>query len=110
MATRSEKDSLGTVHVPKDALYGAQTQRAVDNFPFGVTFPERFIVSLARVKQACAKVNADLGLLEPEIAKSIENATEKVAGDFQTYISHFPLSVFQTGSGTSTNMNMNEVI
>lgn len=107
--TRIEKDSLGEVLIPKDALYGPQTQRAVDNFPnSGLKMPPTFIHALAKIKAACAKVNADLKLLAPDIAKAIIDAADSVAeGQYDMY---FPIDVFQTGSGTSTNMNVNEVI
>ena len=108
-STRTEHDSLGEVEVPADALYGAQTQRAVDNFQISnLTLPVHFISTLARIKAACAQANAELGLLEKEQADAIVDAAERVvAGD---YDDQFPVDVFQTGSGTSTNMNMNEVL
>ncbi len=106
---RIEKDSLGEVRVPADALYGAQTQRAVENFPISdLRFPRRFIEALGIVKQAAAQANRDLGLLDAEKAEAIIAAAQKVregALDEQ-----FPIDIFQTGSGTSTNMNANEVI
>ena len=106
---RIEKDSLGEVKVPATALYGAQTQRAVDNFHIGGTpMPGGFISSLGLVKAAAAGANADLGLLEPTMAASITAAALSIAdGDHHD---QFPVDVFQTGSGTSTNMNANEVI
>ena len=106
---RIEKDSLGDVQVPADALYGAQTQRAVQNFPIsGLRFPRRFIQALGLIKQAAAKANRDLGLLDDTIANAIIQATQRVIeGEFDD---HFPIDIFQTGSGTSTNMNANEVI
>lgn len=107
--TRLEKDSLGEIKVPKDALYGAQTQRAIDNFPnSGLKMPSPFIHALSLIKAASAKVNADLKLLDIKFAKAIMDAAESVA-DGQ-YNHEFPIDVFQTGSGTSTNMNANEVI
>ncbi len=107
--TRTEKDSMGELQVPKDALYGAQTQRAIDNFPISdLRLPAPFIKSLALIKAAAAKVNMDLKLLEPAIAKAIIDAAESVAEG--QYNAEFPLDVFQTGSGTSSNMNANEVI
>lgn len=107
--TRIEHDSLGDIQVPKDALYGAQTQRAIDNFPnSGLKMPSPFIHALALIKAASSKVNADLKLLDPKFAKAIIDAAESVA-DGQ-YDQEFPIDVFQTGSGTSTNMNANEVI
>lgn len=106
---RIEKDSLGEVKVPKDAYWGAQTQRAVENFPVsGIVFPAVFIRSLGLIKHACAGVNQELGLLEPRIADAIIRACDEIReGKFNN---HFPLDIFQTGSGTSTNMNANEVI
>jgi fumarate hydratase class II len=106
---RIEKDSMGELQVPEDALWGAQTQRAVNNFPIsGLTMPRQFIGALGLVKWACAGANAELGLLTSELAVAVQAASLKVAtGD---YDSHFPIDVFQTGSGTSSNMNANEVI
>ncbi len=106
---RIERDSLGAVEVPAQALYGAQTQRAIANFPIsGLTMPRPFLRALGLVKAACAKVNGDLRLLERPVAEAIERAANAVAaGD---YDDQFPVDVFQTGSGTSTNMNANEVI
>lgn len=106
---RTEKDSLGEVSVPADALYGAQTQRALDNIVIsGIKMPERFIRSLGLIKAAAAQANAELGELDDHLAAAISAASLRIAGgEFQ---SHFPLEVFQTGSGTSTNMNANEVI
>jgi fumarate hydratase class II len=106
---RIEKDSLGEVKVPATALYGAQTQRAVDNFHIsGMPMPSGFISSLGLVKAAAAGANADLGLLEPAMAASITAAALSIAGG--DHHDQFPVDVFQTGSGTSTNMNANEVI
>jgi len=106
---RIEKDSLGEIHVPVDALYGAQTQRAIDNFPIsGQHMPRAFIRALGHVKRAAAKTNADLDLLERSTADAIAKAAERVIdGDLDD---QFPIDVFQTGSGTSSNMNANEVI
>lgn len=106
---RTEKDSLGEVRVPADALYGAQTQRAAENFPISeLRFPRRFIEAIGIIKQAAAKTNRELGLLEDEKADAIiESAQEVINGDLDD---QFVLDVFQTGSGTSTNMNANEVI
>lgn len=107
--TRIEKDSLGEVKVPKKALYGAQTQRAVDNFSIsGLTMPRPLIHALAHIKAAAAKVNSELNLLKPQLAHAIILAAESVANG--EYDDQFPIDVFQTGSGTSTNMNANEVI
>ena len=106
---RIEKDSMGEVKVPAQALYGPQTQRAVENFPIsGQPMPAAFIHALGFVKQAAARVNADLGLLEQAMAKAIEQAAAEVAAG--RWDAEFPIDVFQTGSGTSTNMNANEVI
>jgi fumarate hydratase, class II len=106
---RIEKDSMGEMPVPDDALYGASTQRAVLNFPVsGRPMPEAFIRGLGLVKMACARANAELGHLPPAKAALIEAAAREVAeGKLQA---HFPVDVFQTGSGTSTNMNANDVI
>jgi fumarate hydratase, class II len=106
---RIERDSMGELKVPAQALWGAQTQRAVDNFPIsGLSLPRGFIRALALIKQAAAKANAHLGLLAPELAAAIAQAAEQVAGG--GHDQQFPIDVFQTGSGTSTNMNANEVI
>ncbi len=106
---RIEHDSLGEVRVPADALYGAQTQRAVENFPISnLRFPRAMIRALGMVKGAAAAVNHDLGLLEGEMAAAIQAAAQEVADG--KHDAHFPLDIFQTGSGTSTNMNANEVI
>ena len=102
-------DSMGELQVPADALWGAQTQRAVENFPISsLSMPPRFIQSLGLIKQAAATANQELGLLDQNIAKAIQMAAEEVVENKVT--GHFPLDVFQTGSGTSTNMNANEVI
>jgi len=108
-ATRLEHDSLGDIAVPADALYGAQTQRAVLNFPVsGGRLPAAFIRALIQLKLAAARANARLGKVAPDTAQAIEAACrELLDGDF---MQHFPLDVFQTGSGTSSNMNANEVI
>ena len=106
---RIERDSMGELKVPAKALYGAQTQRAVENFPIsGLRMPREFIRAVGLVKSAAAEVNAELGHLDPALAKAIRAAAERVAkGELDE---HFPIDVFQTGSGTSTNMNTNEVI
>jgi fumarate hydratase class II len=106
---RIEQDSLGDVRVPSGALYGAQTQRAAENFPIsGLRFPRRFIEALGVVKQASARANLELGLLDEDKAGAIIEAAQRVMeGELD---SHFVLDIFQTGSGTSTNMNANEVI
>ena len=106
---RIEKDSMGELQVPTDALYRAQTQRAVDNFPIsGIPMPRQIIRALGLVKIACARSNVQLGDLDKKIAQAIETAADKVAsGEVDA---HFPIDIFQTGSGTSSNMNTNEVI
>ena len=106
---RTEKDSMGEVKVPKDAYYGAQTQRAVDNFPVsGIMFSRAFIEALGMVKKHAAKVNSELGMLDKEITDPIQAAAAEVAkGKFDD---DFAIDIFQTGSGTSTNMNANEII
>jgi fumarate hydratase class II len=108
-ATRIEKDSMGTMTVPAEALYGAQTARALDNFPIsGVGFPRPFIRAIGMVKEHAAQVNRELGLIDERVALAVMDAAEEViVGDLDD---HFPLDIFQTGSGTSTNMNANEVI
>jgi fumarate hydratase, class II len=106
---RTERDSMGEVKVPKDAYYGAQTQRAIDNFPIsGVGFPPRFIRALAMIKSCAAAANEQLGLLEPRIAAAIRQAAQEVIDG--KLDGEFVVDIFQTGSGTSTNMNANEVI
>jgi len=106
---RIEHDTMGEVKVPKDALYRAQTQRAVENFPIsGTPLEAEHLIALAHIKKAAAGANAALGILPDEIAKAIsEAADEVIAGK---HLEHFPVDVFQTGSGTSSNMNMNEVL
>jgi fumarate hydratase, class II len=108
-ATRLERDSMGEMAVPADALYGASTQRAVLNFPIsGQRFARRFIRALALIKLAAAETNAELDLLDADVAHAIAAAAASVAdGDHDE---HFPIDVYQTGSGTSTNTNMNEVV
>jgi fumarate hydratase class II len=106
---RIERDSMGELKVPADALWGAQTQRAVDNFPIsGTPMPREFIRALGLIKSAAAQANMGLGHLKKTQGRAIRKAAERVAaGEFDA---HFPLDVFQTGSGTSSNMNANEVI
>lgn len=106
---RIERDTLGSVRVPQEALWGAQTQRAIANFPIsGIRFGRRFIHALGQIKRASAEANLTLGHLDPELASVILRACDEViAGQWD---GHFPVDVFQTGSGTSTNMNVNEVI
>jgi len=106
---RTEQDSLGQILVPREALYGAQTQRAVENFPVsGIGMPRPFIVALAKIKRAAAEINSHLGLLDPDVAGAIAEAAEEVEAGIENR--HFPVDLFQTGSGTSSNMNANEVI
>jgi fumarate hydratase class II len=106
---RIERDSMGEMKVPAAALYGPQTQRAVENFPVsGEPMPAEFIHALGLLKQICARVNSGLGVLEPAVAGAVEQAAGEVAAG--TWDAEFPVDVFQTGSGTSTNMNANEVI
>ena len=108
-ATRVEKDSLGEKQVPAEAYYGIQTVRALENFPIsGIPFPRRFIQVMGLIKQAAAQVNTELGLLDKELADAIASAAGEVADGRLN--AEFPLDIFQTGSGTSTNMNANEVI
>ena len=106
---RIERDTMGEVRVPADALYGAQTQRAVENFPIsGEVLESAQIAALARIKRAAAMVNARLGVIDGTIAEAIVAAADEViAGGLDD---QFPIDVYQTGSGTSSNMNMNEVL
>jgi fumarate hydratase class II len=107
--TRTVRDSMGEMQVPADAMYGATTARAVENFPIsGIPFSRPFLRALGLVKQAAAGVNADLGLLDPTLAAAIERAAAEVAEG--RWDAEFPTDIFQTGPGTSTNMNANEVI
>src|SRR5205823_12304293 len=107
--TRVEKDSMGEMEVPTDAYYGASTQRAVLNFPIsGQPFPRRFIRALGMVKRAAAQTNRELGLLSRRRARAIAAAaSEVIDGELDE---QFPIDIYQTGSGTSTNTNANEVI
>ncbi len=107
--TKIEKDSMGELSVPADALYGAHTQRAVNNFQISdLTMPRTFIRALGLIKAAAAQTNAQLNLLDDTIAEHVTSAAQDIASGL--YDAHFPIDVFQTGSGTSTNMNCNEVI
>jgi len=109
MKYRKEKDSMGTVNVPADAYYGSQTQRAAENFPIsGMTLPAEFIQSLALVKSCAARVNFELGLLDAKLADAISDAAREIVDG--RHRDQFIVDIFQTGSGTSTNMNMNEVV
>jgi fumarate hydratase, class II len=107
--TRTERDTMGEMSVPADAYYGASTARAVENFPIsGLRFPRRFIRALGLIKKAAAETNVELGLLDSRLGGAIAQASQEVAdGQLDD---HFVLDIFQTGSGTSTNMNANEVI
>ncbi|CAN5269255.1 class II fumarate hydratase [soil metagenome] len=108
-AHRKERDSMGEVEVPRDALFGAQTRRALDNFPISdLRFPRRFIEALGAIKLEAANANHELGLLDEEIRNGIVEAAEEVVDG--SLDNQFVLDIFQTGSGTSTNMNANEVI
>lgn len=107
---RMERDSMGELEVPKNALYGAQTQRAINNFPISQqTLPSAFIRALLKIKKAAALANADLAELEPQVAQAICTVADRLLAD-DNYMQHFPIDVYQTGSGTSTNMNANEVL
>lgn len=108
---RIERDTMGEVRVPASALYRAQTQRAVENFPIsGSGLEVQQVQALARIKKAAAQANARLGVLDPAIAKAIEEAADDVIAGRHDIVTHFPIDVYQTGSGTSSNMNMNEVL
>ncbi|HET8710129.1 MAG TPA: class II fumarate hydratase [Spongiibacteraceae bacterium] len=107
--TRIEHDSMGEIAVPVSALYGAQTQRAIDNFAIaGRALPAAFIVAVAAIKRSAALVNAELGVLPPAVAQAIAAAADEVCAG--VHATQFPVDVYQTGSGTSTNMNVNEVL
>ena len=106
---RTEKDSMGELQVPANALYAAQTQRAIDNFPIsGLALPLSFIKTVALIKKNAAKVNIDLGLLDELKGNAIIQASEQIIAG--KHADQFPVDIFQTGSGTSTNMNVNEVL
>ena len=108
-STRTETDSLGPIEVPADAYYGAQTERAYRNFPVsGQRFPARFIAAMGLIKREAAVVNQQMEIVPPEIAGAIVQAADEVIAGERA--NDFPLDIFQTGSGTSTNMNVNEVI
>ena len=110
MKMRIEKDSMGELEVPEKALYGAQTQRAINNFPISdEPLPEAFIRSLILIKAAAARANESLECITPEMSKAIQNACDELL-NADDLMQHFPVDVFQTGSGTSSNMNANEVI
>lgn len=106
---RTETDSMGDVQVPASARYGAQTQRALNNFTIsGISLPPAFIQAVALIKKTAAQVNSELDLLDKDIAQAIIHASDAIMAG--KYADQFPVDVFQTGSGTSTNMNVNEVI
>lgn len=109
MEYRIERDTMGEVRVPKEALYRAQTQRAVENFPIsGTPLEQQQLIALARIKKAAAHANAQLGILATDVADAISAAADEVIAG--KHFAQFPVDVFQTGSGTSSNMNMNEVL
>ena len=111
MAMRTETDALGEVQCPADKYWGAQTQRSLQHFPINLptdTMPSALIAAFGHLKASAAVVNAANGVMEPELAKAIEQAASEVAS--LKLIDHFPLSIWQTGSGTQTNMNTNEVV
>ncbi|MHA2119409.1 MAG: lyase family protein, partial [Candidatus Thorarchaeota archaeon] len=108
--TRTEKDVLGEVEVPSEAYWGISTQRALTNFKIsGRRMPEQFIVALATVKKACLLANMDLGAISSDLGKPIQKAVDEIIRDGRM-LDQFPIDIFQTGSGTQTNMNMNEVL
>ena len=109
-ATRTETDSFGPIEVPADCYWGAQTQRSIENFPFGPNerMPAEIVHALGFVKQAAARVNARDGGLDPQLAEAIQQAAGEVASG--AHDDQFPLVIWQTGSGTQSNMNANEVI
>jgi len=107
---RTESDTMGEIQVPKDALWGAQTQRSKQNFQIsGRKFPTAFIKAHVALKRACAQANKELGELDPQIADAIIQACEEVLHE-DKFLDMFPLDIYQTGSGTQTNMNVNEVL
>src|SRR5579884_4197691 len=109
MGFRIERDTMGEMRVPSDALYGAQTQRAIENFPIGdLRFRRAFIRALGLIKACAAKANRELGNLPEDVARAIEDVAGEVAEG--RWDDQFAVDIFQTGSGTSTNMNANEVI
>ncbi|MHA1886381.1 MAG: lyase family protein, partial [Promethearchaeota archaeon] len=107
---RTEKDALGEVQVPEKVYWGVNTQRAIKNFQIsGRIFPKIFISSLAELKKACLLANMDLNLIEKELGNAILKTINEMLDD-NKYYDQFPIDIFQTGSGTQTNMNMNEVL
>ena len=111
LSTRTESDAFGPISVPDHALWGAQTQRSIQNFPIGgaaAVMPEPLVRAFGVLKKCAAQYNVDIGKMDPATGNAIATAADEViAGSLKD---HFPLSVFQTGSGTQTNMNVNEVI
>src|SRR6185436_5591721 len=108
---RSERDTIGDVLVPEDALYGAQTQRAVENYPIsGLREHPELIRAFIHLKRAAAQANRELGVLDEKIAQAIIGACDRILADFAEHRKHFVVDVFQAGAGTSFNMNVNEVI
>jgi aspartate ammonia-lyase len=109
MDTRVERDPLGEVRVPAEAYYGAQTQRAVENFPIsGIRAPTPLVIATVLIKQACARANAALGRLDATVADAIVKAADEIlSGELRN---HFVVDVYQAGAGTSHNMNANEVL
>ena len=110
MSFRTEKDILGELEVPSDVYWGINTQRAIQNFQIsGKTFPKIFIVSLGQIKKACLLANMELGFIDKEIGDAILQAVNEILND-NKLLDQFPIDIYQTGSGTQTNMNMNEVL
>ena len=108
--TRTEKDVLGELEVPAHAYWGINTERAIRNFKIsGRTFPKVFLIALARVKKACLLANMETDTIEDSLGKAILQAVDEILEDGK-FLTQFPIDVFQTGSGTQTNMNMNEVL
>ncbi|MFZ9278816.1 MAG: lyase family protein, partial [Vulcanococcus sp.] len=108
MSTRNETDSMGAIAVPAEHYWGAQTQRSISNFPFGQRMPLAVVHAFGHLKAACAEANRDLGKLDAGLCEAIVSAAEQVASG--QLDQEFPLKVWQTGSGTQSNMNANEVI
>jgi len=107
---RIEKDVLGEIRVPNDVYWGINTQRAIKNFKIsGKTFPEIFIISLAQLKKACLLANIELNLIDNEIGEALLKVSNEILEE-NKHLDQFPIDIFQTGSGTQTNMNMNEVL
>ena len=106
---RTESDSMGKVKIPKNSLYGPQTQRAINNFDISnLLMPKEFIISTLLIKKAAAVANFKLGLIDKKVSTAITRSVEYLLSNYNQ--ENFPVDVFQTGSGTSTNMNVNEVI